>query len=110
MKISRILSTAAATTLIATGLISSAFADDKPSLAFASEVDSCIAAVNANLNLQDANRVRHVVTPQQRPGHAYAFIIETWVFTDKNEIRYDAYCVSRGDEAPSSFRISQKTS
>ena len=83
-------------------------ADDNSTLPFASEVDNCIAAVNANLDLSDANRVRHIVKQRNRAGHSYAFAIETSVFTKADVTRYAAYCVASGDQAPSRFRITQE--
>lgn len=90
------------------GLITPALADESRNLPFASEVNSCLAAVNANLDLQSASRVRHLVTPQDRAGQSYAFAIETSVFSGEEEKRYAAYCVARGTGEPSKFRISEK--
>ena len=95
--------------LIVSAVVTSPLLADEPStLPFASEVDNCIAAVNAKLDLSDANRVRHVVKQRQRAGHAYAFEIETSVFTEADVTRYAAYCVASGDQAPSRFRITQE--
>ena len=109
MKIRITASAFASAVILSTCLILPVVAADETSLPFASEVDSCIAAVNANVNLSDASRVRHVVKQKQRAGLAYAFAIETSVFTDDDETRYAAYCVAIGDGAPSKFRIAQKT-
>lgn len=95
--------------IVSAGLIAPTFADDNASLPFASEVNSCIAAVNANLDLESASRVRHLVKQQDRAGQSYAFAIETTVFSGDAEKRYEAYCVARGDNEPSKFRISEET-
>ena len=94
--------------IVSAGLIAPAFADDNASLPFASEVNSCIAAVNANVNLQNASRVRHLVKQRDRAGQSYAFAIETSVFSGDAEKRYAAYCVAQGDSEPSKFRISEE--
>jgi len=95
--------------IVSAGLTAPTFADDNASLPFASEVNSCIAAVNANLDLESASRVRHLVTQRDRAGQSYAFAIETSVFSGDAEKRYAAYCVARGDNEPSQFRISEET-
>jgi hypothetical protein len=94
--------------IISAGVSAPTFADDNSSLRFASEVNSCIAAVNANLDLQSASRVRHLVKQHDRTGQSYAFAIETSVFSGDAEKRYEAYCVARGDGEPSKFRISEE--
>jgi hypothetical protein len=108
MKMQKLLINFAAAILSA-GLASPAFADDNPGVPFAAEVDSCIAAINARLDLADANRVRHVVKQRDHAGLAYAFAIETSVFAGDGETRYAAYCVASGDSAPTKFRMSRTT-
>ena len=93
---------------VSAGLVAPTFADDKSSLPFASEVNSCIAAVNANLDLHSASRVRHLVKQRDHAGQSYAFAIETSVFSGDAEKRYAAYCVARGDNEPSQFQISEE--
>lgn len=96
--------------IVSAGMTSPLLADDRSELPFASEVDNCIAAVNANLDLRDANRVRHVVKQREHSGSAYAFSIETSVFSAAEVTRYAAYCVASGDKAPSRFHITQEKS
>jgi hypothetical protein len=95
--------------ILSAGLAAPAFADESNRLPFASEVNSCLAAVNANLDLESASRVRHLVKQQDRAGQSYAFAIETSVFSGDEEKRYAAYCVARGEGQPSKFRISEVT-
>jgi hypothetical protein len=99
----------ASTLILSAGLAAPAFADESNRLPFASEVNSCLAAVNANLDLESASRVRHLVKQQDRAGQSYAFAIETSVFSGDEEKRYAAYCVARGEGQPSKFRISEVT-
>lgn len=79
------------------------------SLDFADEVESCVAAVNANLDLENAERVRHFISHARPVGSGYALTIETSVvFRDAalaDEQRFEAYCVARGSKAPSTFRM-----
>lgn len=96
------------TLVVSAGLVAPTFADDNTSLSFAREVNSCIAAVNANLDLQSASRVRHLVKQQVRSGQSYAFAIETSVYSGDTEKRYEAYCVAHGDSEPSKFSISEE--
>lgn len=76
-------------------------------LAFSREVDSCLAAVTSRLDLDRATRVRHLVSPVRRTGIGYVLTIETAVFSDSFEKRYEAYCVASGDNVPLKFRIEE---
>jgi hypothetical protein len=76
-------------------------------LAFAEEVDSCVAAVTSHLNLDRATRVRHLVSTARRTGIGYVLTIETAVFSDSYEKKYEAYCVANGDNVPLKFRIEE---
>jgi len=109
MSTTKTLKTIATALIVSAGLNTQAYAEGESQFPFASEVDSCIAAVNANLDLETASRVRHLVKQQDRTGQGYAFAIETSVFSGDAEKRYETYCVARGDNAPSKFRISEET-
>ena len=109
MKTTHVLNKLAATAILSVSLAAVGHADDESSLPFASEVDSCISAVNANLDLLDAERVRHVVKQRDHAGASYAFAIETSVFNGKDAKHYAAYCVASGEGQPTRFRIAEKT-
>lgn len=78
---------------------------------FAAEIESCVAQVNAHLDLASAGRVRHFVSEADRTGIGYALTIETSVFLENGagtiEKHYEAYCVARGSNEPSTFRIEE---
>jgi hypothetical protein len=76
-------------------------------LAFSDEVDSCVAAVTSRLDLDRATRVRHLVSNARRTGIGYVLTIETAVFSDNSEKKYEAYCVANGSNAPLKFRIEE---
>lgn len=73
--------------------------------AFAAEVDSCLAAVNDRVVLEDSTRVRHLVTHSRLTAIGYALTIETSVFSDDSERRYAVRCVARGRSAPVKLTI-----
>jgi len=95
----------AALAIALTGAGSVAVAAEK--LAFAKEVDSCVAAVTSRLDLDRATRVRHLVSTAKRTGIGYVLTIETAVFFDSSEKKYEAYCVANGDNVPVKFRIEE---
>jgi hypothetical protein len=74
-------------------------------LAYAAEVDSCLAAVNERVILENSNRVRHLVTDSRLTAIGYALTIETSVFSDDTERRYAVRCVARGKNAPVKLAI-----
>lgn len=79
-------------------------------LAFGREVDSCLAAVNDQVDLVEANRVRHVVTDSKRTMTGYALTIRTSVFSENSEKRYDVRCVASGSREPTLLRIEEADS
>lgn len=79
----------------------------KDALPYADELDTCVAAVNARLDLSDARRVRHTVTREKRTGIGYVLSIETAVYAGDNQRRYAAYCVARGTAEPVKFTLSE---
>lgn len=74
-------------------------------LAYAAEVDSCLAAVNERVILDDSNRVRHLVTDSKRTAIGYALSIETSVFSEATEQRYAVRCLARGGNEPVKLTI-----
>jgi hypothetical protein len=82
-----------------------AAADEK--LAFSKEIDSCVAAVTSRLDLDRATRVRHLVSNAKRTGIGYVLTIETAVFFDSSERKYEAYCVANGNNVPLKFRFEE---
>lgn len=90
--------------VLALGLTSPVAAEK---LAFSKEVDSCVAAVTSRLDLDRVTRVRHLVSTARRTGIGYVLTIETAVFSDSLERKYEAYCVASGDNVPLKFRIEE---
>lgn len=76
-------------------------------LAYAAEVDSCLAAVNHQVDLKDANRVRHLVTNSKLTAAGYALTIHTSVFRTDTEQRFAVHCVARGSGKPLELRINE---
>lgn len=74
-------------------------------LEYAAEVDSCLAAVNDRVDVQSANRVRHLVTQSRRTAIGYALTIETAVYRPGGERHYAVHCVVRGSSQPIKLRI-----
>lgn len=76
-------------------------------LPFGKEVDSCLAAVNAQVATERARRVRHVVSNAKPTGIGYVLTIETAVFFEGSEKKYEAYCVASGSNAPLTLKIEE---
>ncbi|HLU05350.1 MAG TPA: hypothetical protein VKZ91_02245 [Woeseiaceae bacterium] len=74
---------------------------------FSREVDSCLAAVNTELDLENAQRVRHLVSRVKRTGIGYAVTIESAVIFPDSEKRYETHCVANGSNAPIRLTIEQ---
>ena len=80
---------------------------DDDAVPFSAELDVCVAAVNARLDLSNAHRVRHTVTKEKRTGIGYALSINTAVYAADSQRRYSAYCVARGNADPVKFSFSE---
>ena len=76
-------------------------------LPFAAEVDSCLAAVNAQVAIGQARRVRHLVSNAKQTGIGYVLTIETAVFFEDSEKKYEASCVASGSNAPLALKIEE---
>lgn len=74
---------------------------------FSREVDTCLAAVNSQLDLDNATRVRHLVSHVKKTGIGYVLTIESAVIFSDSEKRYEARCVANGDNPPLKLRIEQ---
>ena len=77
-------------------------------LAFADELNSCVAAVTDHLDLTHVRRVPHTVVEEKRTGIEYALDVETSEFVGDAERRYSACCATKGEGTPRKFRIDQR--
>ncbi len=101
----KILSTVAATLMLIGG---SALAANEDKIGFQEEIDSCIAEINANVNFEDATRVRHIVVEVKNTFAGYVLAIDTDVFTKSADVaarEYASYCVAKGGDKPKTFSI-----
>lgn len=76
-------------------------------LPFASELDACVAEVNANLDLAGVTRLRHTVTKEKRTGIGYVLNIETAVYSPHEQRSFSTYCVARGAANPVKFEMTE---
>ena len=70
-------------------------------------VETCLSSVNAELDLDSATRVRHLVEHVKGTGIGDVFEIRTSVFTPGKTRTFAAYCVAGGSNLPVKFRISE---
>ena len=94
----RILTAATAITLLAFG--GTATASDIDQIRFVDEVNNCVAEIAVHANYDDASRVLHTVTTENRSRLGYRFSIDTSVFGDDDQEairKYATYCVARGE-------------
>jgi len=89
-----------------------AIASDDSAVAFATEMDSCLAEVNDRADYRDATRVRHNVVELRNTFAGYVLSIDTDVFTESDEVavrEYSSQCVAKGDSKPKEFKIRPRT-
>lgn len=77
---------------------------------YMAEIDSCIVELKSRLEINDTDRLRHVITKSRRSGNRYAFNIKTTVITADSESSYSAFCVASGNAAPITFKLREQKS
>lgn len=65
-------------------------------LPFATELDSCIAAIYRRIDVEGAERVRHIVRDSKSAIDGYELRISTTVYGAGSSRSYDAVCATRG--------------
>ena len=76
---------------------------------YSEAVKACLESVNSKLDLQDANRVRHVVSRLRTSGIGEAMEIQTSVIAATRTRTYETYCVASGSNLPTRFRMGETT-
>jgi hypothetical protein len=77
------------------------------SLEFADELDSCVTALNGELDLDGVSRVRHVVTKSSPKRRGYMFTIRTQTFSSNANKVYAVTCVADGKSLPLKLQVSE---
>jgi hypothetical protein len=102
----KILVTTAALTIMS-GAVLAESAADKP---YAAELDACITALKANIEMNGVRRIRHVVTKIAPDSIGYKMTLQTSTFTDDAERQYSTSCFANGDNPPIKLRIRERNS
>ncbi len=70
-------------------------------------VETCIESVNAELDLDNATRVRHLINHVKGTGIGDVFEISTSVFAPGKTRTFATYCVASGSNLPVKFRFNE---
>lgn len=96
---------------IAAALLSAAslpaLADRPDSVRYADELESCVTAIKAEIDLAGVNRIRHIVTKSNAQGIAYELKLETSTYAGDTEKNYATYCLVTGKGKPSRLRVEE---
>ena len=98
--------TAAVAALI--GLATSAPAAADP-LPWERELGSCVDAIYRHIDLDDAFKVRHIVSESERETRGYELTIDTIVYRDGSTQRFATVCLARGALEPLRLTIDGKS-
>jgi len=71
------------------------------------EARICVDAIGERVNVQEVNRVRHVVTDFDYAPIGYALRIRSEYFTDSGQAEFRTYCVVDGTRGPLQLRVHQ---
>jgi hypothetical protein len=101
---SKILTAAALLTIIS----GTAVADPLKEAAYTAELDSCVSALKANIEMDGVKRIRHVVTKMYPDSIGYRMTLQTSTFTADRERHYSASCFANGSNPPFKLRVTEK--
>ena len=87
-----------------------ALADRPDSVRYADELESCVTAIKAEIDLAGVNRIRHIVTKSNAQGLAYELKLETSTYAGNMKKNYAAYCLVTGKGKPSRLRVEEVSS
>jgi hypothetical protein len=95
------------TALVFAFSVTQAMAEVPERLAFADELDACVAALNDELDLRGVYKVRHIVTKSNPRGHGFALRIRTETFAPNTNKHYSVSCVASGKNLPTKLQVAE---
>ena len=78
-------------------------------LPYERELGSCVDAIYRHIELDDAVKVRHIVSESERDARGYELKIDTIVYRSGSTERFAAVCLARGTLKPFRLEIDGKT-
>ena len=102
----KILVTTAALTIMSGAVLAESTADTP----YAAELDACVTALKANIEMDGVRRIRHVVTKLAPGSIGYRMTLQTSTFTDEVERQYSTSCLANGNNPPIKLRIRERNS
>ena len=82
-------------------------ADRDNGIRYDDELESCVAAVRDQLDLDGVHRIQHVVTRSSARDLGYALTIRTSTYSETSKKEYATYCVAVGNREPSRLKIEE---
>ena len=98
------------TTIALTALSGAALADATRAVPYAGELDACVSALKANIDMDGVRRIRHIVTKMVPESIGYSMKLETVTYTGDTERHYSASCFANGNNPPFKLRINEQGS
>jgi len=102
---SRILVTAVALTAMSGTLL----ADSRDEARYADELNACVTAMKASIEMDGVRRIRHVVTKLAPDILGYKMTLQTFTYADEAVRQYKGSCSANGDNPPFRLRIKERT-
>lgn len=90
-----------------TCLSGTALADSSKEAAYTAELESCVRAMKANIEMDGVRRIRHIVTKMYPDAIGYRMTLQTSTFTADSERHYSASCFANGRNPPFKLRITE---
>lgn len=97
------------TTITALTVLSgAALADSMRAVPYAGELDACVSALKANIDMDGVRRIRHIVTKMVPESIGYRMKLETVTYTQDRERHYSTFCFANGNHPPFKLRINEQ--
>ena len=85
-----------------------AVADPAKEAAWSAELDSCVSALRANIEMDGVQRIRHVVTKMYPDSIGYRMTLQTSTYSADSERHYSASCFANGSNPPFKLRVTER--
>jgi hypothetical protein len=74
---------------------------------FTAELDACVNALKANIEMDGVTKIRHIVTKMVPDVIGYRMTLQTSTYTDESVRHYASSCSANGNNPPFRLQITE---
>jgi hypothetical protein len=96
-------------TTVMLGIVSMpAVAGTVKEFAYTAELDACVNALTASIEMDGVRKIRHIVTKVIPYAIGYTMTLQTSTYTEDSVRHYSSSCTANGDNPPFRLRIAEE--